>query len=150
MTTRLMRSRSDSMLGGVCGGLGKYLNIDSTLVRLFFLIFTLAGGAGVLIYLILWIILPRDDMDFIAGMPNTGQEFKERAGQIRDEFNEAIRKPNASAPKLIGIALIVTGGFLFLRQLNIPWLNWLHGDIIWPILLVLGGAALLIRAVRGG
>ncbi len=149
MKSRLMRSKTDSMIGGVCGGLGKYLNIDSTLVRLFFLIFTLAGGAGVLVYLVLWIILPRDDQDFVAGVPNTGDEFKERAGQIRDEFNEAIRKPNANAPKLVGIALIVMGGFLFLRQLDLPWLNWLDADIIWPALLVLGGAALLIRAVRG-
>jgi phage shock protein PspC (stress-responsive transcriptional regulator) len=45
-TNRLSRSRSDRMLGGVCGGLGKYLGIDSNIVRFFFILFTLTGGFG--------------------------------------------------------------------------------------------------------
>ena len=55
---RLYRSRDERMVAGVCGGLAKYLNIDPTLVRLAFVGFTLAGGAGVLLYAILAIIIP--------------------------------------------------------------------------------------------
>ena len=45
------------MIGGVCGGIGRYFQIDPVLVRLAFVLFTLAGGAGVLIYLILLIVI---------------------------------------------------------------------------------------------
>lgn len=58
MNKKLYRSRSDQMLGGVCGGLGEYLGLDSTLVRLFFVLATLFSGTGGLLYLILWMIVP--------------------------------------------------------------------------------------------
>ncbi|HEX9116593.1 MAG TPA: PspC domain-containing protein, partial [Anaerolineae bacterium] len=59
MSTRLYRSRKDHMVAGVCGGLGEYLGIDSTLVRLFFVLLALPGaGVGFALYLILWVILP--------------------------------------------------------------------------------------------
>ena len=57
---RLYRSGSDRILGGVCGGLGEYLGIDSTLIRLAWLIFSLVYGFGVLAYIIAWIIIPRN------------------------------------------------------------------------------------------
>lgn len=57
-TKRLMRSSRDKWLGGVAGGLAHYFNIDSTLVRLGFLLTLFAGGAGVLIYIFLWIVMP--------------------------------------------------------------------------------------------
>jgi phage shock protein PspC (stress-responsive transcriptional regulator) len=61
MKRRLYRSRTDKMLGGVCGGLGEILDIDPTLVRLVFVLLALAGGPGILLYIILWIIIPRED-----------------------------------------------------------------------------------------
>jgi phage shock protein C len=57
---RLVRSRSDHMLAGVAGGLAEHLNMDSTLIRLIFVVLTLAGGPGLLIYLILWLIMPEE------------------------------------------------------------------------------------------
>jgi phage shock protein PspC (stress-responsive transcriptional regulator) len=55
---RLYRSRKERMLGGVCAGLGEYLRVDPTLLRLLFILFTLMGGQGILAYLILWVIVP--------------------------------------------------------------------------------------------
>ncbi|MBP7355911.1 MAG: PspC domain-containing protein, partial [Longilinea sp.] len=49
---------ADQMIGGVCSGLGSYLTIDPTLVRLIFVLLFLFGGNGLLIYIILWIIVP--------------------------------------------------------------------------------------------
>jgi len=60
MSKRLMRTQDDRMLGGVCGGLARYFDIDPVLVRLAFVLFTLAGGAGPLAYLILLIVMPLD------------------------------------------------------------------------------------------
>lgn len=59
-TKRLYRSRNDRMVGGVCGGLGRYFGIDPTLVRLAFAVIALAVGSGVLAYLLLWIIVPEE------------------------------------------------------------------------------------------
>jgi phage shock protein C len=57
-TKKLYRIPSDGMLGGVCAGLGEYLNIDVTIVRLIFILLFLTGSAGFWIYLIMWIIVP--------------------------------------------------------------------------------------------
>jgi phage shock protein C len=58
MAKRLQRSRNDKMIGGVCGGLAEYFNMDPVLVRVLLLLITLMGGAGVLLYLILWVVVP--------------------------------------------------------------------------------------------
>jgi phage shock protein C len=57
-TKRLYRSRTDMMLGGVCGGLAKYLDVDPTIVRLIFVLLLFIGGGGFWIYLVLWLITP--------------------------------------------------------------------------------------------
>jgi phage shock protein C len=57
---KLYRSRTDRMLGGVCGGLGEYLGLDSTIVRLIFVILLLTGTAGFWIYLILLVVIPEE------------------------------------------------------------------------------------------
>lgn len=55
---KLYRIPSKGMVGGVCAGLGEYLNADPTLIRLLFVLLTLAGGSGVLLYLAMWLIVP--------------------------------------------------------------------------------------------
>jgi phage shock protein PspC (stress-responsive transcriptional regulator) len=57
---RLYRSQSDRMIGGVAGGLADYLNIDATVVRLLFVFFALAGGPGLLVYLVMLIVVPEE------------------------------------------------------------------------------------------
>lgn len=60
---KLKRSADDRMLAGVAGGLAEYLDIDPVLVRILFVIIALLGGgfAGILIYVVLWIIMPEQD-----------------------------------------------------------------------------------------
>ena len=55
---RLYRSRRDCKIAGVCGGIAEYFNIDPTLVRLAFVIFFFLGGCALLIYVIMWLIVP--------------------------------------------------------------------------------------------
>ncbi len=55
---RLYRNDSDKILGGVCGGLANYLRIDPTIVRLVFALISFGAGSGILLYILLWIILP--------------------------------------------------------------------------------------------
>ena len=58
---RLRRSRSDRWIGGVCGGLAKLTGVESWIWRLVFAALALFGGAGVLLYILLWIFVPNDD-----------------------------------------------------------------------------------------
>jgi phage shock protein C len=55
---RLVRSSSQRMLAGVCGGVAEYIGWDPTIVRVIWIILTLAGGSGILLYLILWLVMP--------------------------------------------------------------------------------------------
>ena len=57
---KLYRSRTERMIGGVCGGLGKYFDIDPTLVRLAFVLALLLLNGGLILYLILWIVVPEE------------------------------------------------------------------------------------------
>jgi phage shock protein PspC (stress-responsive transcriptional regulator) len=150
MESRLYRSVTDRMLGGVCGGLAKYLNIDLTIVRLFFVVLTLLGGFGPLLYIILWIVIPPEGEVHVEGQTQTlnGEEIKERAEMVRDEFVTAVRHPHQNTTRFIGIALVLVGGYILLRQLNIPWLDWLDSGVIWAGLILLAGIVLLVRAMR--
>ena len=58
MEKRLYRNPSDKMIAGVCSGIAEYFNIDPTLVRLGWVVFFLAGGSGILAYIIAAIIIP--------------------------------------------------------------------------------------------
>jgi phage shock protein C len=59
---RLLRSRDDRMLGGVCGGVARYLGIDPTLVRILVVVGTVIGfGSLVLAYIIGWLLIPEAD-----------------------------------------------------------------------------------------
>ena len=55
---RLMRSSMDKKLGGVCAGLADYLDLDVTLVRVLWVLAVFCGGTGLLLYVVLWIVLP--------------------------------------------------------------------------------------------
>jgi len=55
---RLYRDHSNEMLAGVCSGIAEYLDVDPTIIRLVFVLFTFLGGGGLWIYLVLWIIMP--------------------------------------------------------------------------------------------
>ena len=73
---QLRRSAGDRMLGGVAGGIAKYLDVDATLVRVAFAALTLVSGVGVPLYLAAWLLIPEDGEDqsiaaaWIAGRQN--------------------------------------------------------------------------------
>ena len=58
---RLLRSRNDKVIGGVCGGVAKFTNIDPTLLRIATLLLVLFGGLSLWIYIILWVFLPMEE-----------------------------------------------------------------------------------------
>lgn len=57
-TKRLMRSRTERMIAGVCGGLAEYFHMDPTIVRVIFVLAALVNGMGLIVYLVLWLVMP--------------------------------------------------------------------------------------------
>lgn len=58
MYKRLLRSRTDRMIGGVCGGLANFYGLDSSIVRIAMVLLTLFAGMSIFVYLIMWLIIP--------------------------------------------------------------------------------------------
>jgi phage shock protein C len=58
---RLVRIKEGRMLGGVCGGIAKYLNIDPVIIRILWIAFTLVYGVGLIVYIAAWILIPEED-----------------------------------------------------------------------------------------
>jgi phage shock protein C len=148
MDNKLYRSKTDKFLGGVCGGLGQYLGLDSSFVRIIFLLLIFGTGIGFLLYILLWVILPVEGGN--TALPLTGPEFGERVQGVGEDIRNAARNPHPQAVLLIGVGLVVVGGIMFLEQLHIFWLGWLHMGLIWPLLIILIGGAFLYRGLKKG
>ena len=58
-TRKLYRSKTNRQLAGVCGGLAEYFNLDATLIRVLFVVLAVLGGSGVVLYVAMWIIVPK-------------------------------------------------------------------------------------------
>jgi len=116
---RLERSRSDRMLAGVSGGLARYFDIHPAFYRLGFVVLTLIGGAGVLIYVAAALVIPDE-----------GEEDSIAA--------KALRERRDRPWPLVGLALIAIAALVLLSRVSI----WPRGDASW-ILLLVGGIIVL-------
>lgn len=138
---KLYRSVSDQMIGGVCGGLGAYLNIDPIFVRLLFVLLLFGTDFGFILYLVLWILIPEEGKDY--GFKD--DSFSDRVKSMGNDVQQAVTQPHPQSGLILGAGLIIIGGILFLDRLNFSWLSWMDFDILWPIILIAGGIVLLIR-----
>jgi len=120
---RLHRSDTDRMCCGVCGGIAEYVAVDPSLVRLAFVIATLWGGIGLVLYVVMAVVLP---VDVDADATLTARQMSPERSRV-----------------LAGLALVVLGGLLLAGNMGLaPWLNW---NLFWPTVLILIGVALLVR-----
>ena len=93
MAKKLYRSITDKMIGGVAGGLAEYFDIDSTLVRVLFIVVVFLGGGGIVAYIILWIVVPQKPYEIPKGFQektNTEESGKSEFYQSTsgsDSFN---------------------------------------------------------------
>ena len=88
---RLYRNKSDVMIAGVCSGLGKYLDVDPTAIRLAFVLLLFVGFGGLWIYLVLWIIMPMD--------PEQGNDIKEVKLEKENPAPKKVAAPKQPATK---------------------------------------------------
>jgi phage shock protein C len=153
MKTRLTRSRTDRMVGGVCGGLAANLRIDATVIRLLFVLMALGSGAGVLIYLVLWFVLPSEggteSARLDANIRASAEEIAERARSLGADLRSQDSDANRRGLMVVGAGLILVGAVVFLNNLDIPWLAWLKVDLLWPLALVAAGVLVIVRYLKG-
>jgi phage shock protein C len=152
---RLFRSTTDKKIGGVCGGLAEYFDIDPLLVRLLFIILVIVAGGGFLLYLILWIITPvkpasMDPSQNRPNMENPGESHEAPKESSETHPKEAPEKYHQGERRnrgsLIGALVLITLGVLFLADEFIPHINF--GDL-WPIILIVIGIGLLLNSITG-
>ncbi len=73
---KLYRSVTDRQFAGVAGGLAEYFQVDPALIRIAFVLFTLLGGPGLLIYIILWLVIPEEPRgEYIYEKPKHGDTY---------------------------------------------------------------------------
>ncbi len=148
---KLYRSRSDAILGGVCGGLGAYLGVDANIVRLVFLLLLLASGTGLLVYLALWLLVPQEGAQPSPAeqrLEEGAQEIAAKARELSERVRNADRPNDAWVALAIGIALVAIGAVVLLHNLGLPALWWIRWGVVWPVVLILIGLALLLRQGR--
>ena len=88
MKKKLYRSEKDYKIAGVCGGIAEYFDVDSTLIRLLTVIFVLLGGAGVVAYIIAWIIVPKNPGQVSDDKLDKREESKEKIKKEAEEVKE--------------------------------------------------------------
>lgn len=99
---RLTRSETDRMVAGVCGGLAAHLGLDPTLVRVGFVLLTIFGGSGIVLYLAMWLIVPRasrvdaSPREVVRDGFDEGRELFEEGTQAARKTYERWRGPGTS------------------------------------------------------
>lgn len=151
MTSGFHRSREERMIGGVCGGISAYLRIDPALVRIYFVLLAFMGGIGWLLYLILWAALPYEGGGAFASSATLRAgtiEMAAKAQELGDDVRWAATRPNPRIGVIVGGVLVAIGALALVRNLGFPFLGRLNADLIWPLLLIVGGVVLVLRLPR--
>jgi phage shock protein C len=138
--TRLERSRDDRVISGVAAGIADYLGVDPVVVRLIFVVLALAGGGGVLAYLVAWLIVPEARPS--DGPPPPPDGAWETAGpQLASDGRTHRSEPSV----LVGLVLVALGAGLLIERI-VPGFSWRFAG---PALLVALGVLLVSRGRTG-
>ena len=124
---RLLKSDVNKIIGGVCGGLAEYFDVDPVIMRVLFVLLAFFGGSGIVLYIACSIIMPKR-ITLVGDLPGKAEAR------------------SANARKIFGIVLVVGGAVILFT--NLGFFSFLHmWDISWsfvfPVLLILLGMAII-------
>jgi phage shock protein C len=135
MAKKLYRSRTDSILAGVCGGLAEYFDIDPSLVRVGAVLLTLAWGAGLLAYLVLWLIVPQKPLE--------SSLAEEQGAETGERGSVAEKAERDRGVFFVGMILTIIGVLLLMN--NYVSFAWLSLHKLWPLLIIIVGIIIIAR-----
>jgi len=131
---RLTRSATDKKVSGICGGLGEYFNVDPVIFRIAFCFAIFMGGAGLILYIVMLIVIPEKHSAFQYSSPQNEEIIIE---PVSEETKKGIKDVSLI---VIGTLLILFGVFFFCVR-AFPF--HLH-EFVFPALLVAGGVILVV------
>lgn len=148
MQTKLVRSETDKMVAGVCGGLAAYLNVDSVLVRFAFLMLVFASGIGLPLYFILMILMPSENNIMNANHSDSDMEDgikinKEDIANLKSNDRSAGAPSQSQGPIVFAIVLILIGFYLLAQNMGI--LGWINVSWLGPLLIIGIGLYVIFR-----
>lgn len=151
MDKKLYRSKNNRVISGVCGGIAEYFQIDPTLVRLLWILITLAGGAGIIGYIICLIVIPERssfgnsnyDEEYVVEAKDTNFSNNEENYTSFDEYPE--EKSSEKNNFLVGIILIGLGGVFLLKR----YVYWFDLKLLTPLLLIAVGIYIIFNQRSG-
>ena len=140
MERRLYRSNTDRYIGGVCGGLTEYFNVDPALIRIVFVLLLFASGFGLLTYLVMWIAIRKRPMSELRQAP--------ASGQAADPCPQPTAVEHPSWTHFLPGAILILVGVIFLIHENWWWFDLdYYFERFWPLLLI--GLGILLVVYRG-
>ncbi len=134
--SKLYRSETNKVIAGVCGGLGEYFNIDPTILRIIIVFITLFGGSGIILYIILWIVIPtkstlgKTSEDYIKA---NVEEIKEKSKAVTGRDSHFV----------LGLVLVVLGLTFLLENLGVYTFRYIWR--FWPVFLIILGLNVLTK-----
>lgn len=162
MKDKLYRSRADRVFGGVASGLAKYLNLDPVLIRIIFILLAIFSGVGLLLYIIMWIVVPEDPTFYNFGpMPGKNENDSPNQSECKEETSQPysgsadqksnfdippypVKKSNGSGRLVVGIIFIGLG-LIFLADRIFPYFDF---EDFLPLLFVVIGISLLWNSLK--
>jgi phage shock protein PspC (stress-responsive transcriptional regulator) len=142
---KLTRSINNRKIAGVCGGLGEYFNIDPLIFRIIFLFLLLGGGTGFILYVLLWILVPDNNIYNNYNNKNETQHATFQDSDVVETINHSIN--NNFMKKKSGIfwgVLLVALGLLWLgKSFGLFHFHWYNALKLWPLLIIWLGITLL-------
>jgi phage shock protein PspC (stress-responsive transcriptional regulator) len=144
---RLSKSASDKVFCGVAAGIADYLAIDPVLIRLLFVILTISGGSGLLIYIVLCLIVPEENSKAASTkevISENGKDLEEKIETAAANVEKAVKQKKAQT--WVGFGIVVLGIMLMANNVGIFALQ----DIVryvaiigWPLALIVLGLIIL-------
>ena len=149
---RLYRNPENSVVGGVCGGLAAYFGIDPVIFRLLFVIFFFAGGASILVYVILWIVLPKAETAAQklemrgekVNVSNLEKKIREEYDNVKENVKESVSRAKDSATYK-NTERVASDFFVVLGKILLVFIKVIL--IIIGTSLVIGGIGILIGLI---